>query len=135
MRFTLLDEAAGVGGAVAMLAGYGAELLHAVGRGGPDHEAQAPPIGRLYHAVARIAVRRCGLGLGWTYRRRHFLRRGIMDKNQLPTPPEQPAADPLLEELVAFTGLFNPERIWQEEEVLDDMEEKEAQSSAEPALE
>lgn len=56
-----------------------------------------------------------------------------MEENQLPTPPEQPAADPLLEELAALTGLFNPERIWQEEELLDDMEEKEAQSSAEPA--
>ena len=45
-----------------------------------------------------------------------------------PTPPpggELPTDDSLLNELAALTGLFNPERIWQEEEMLDDMDERE----------
>jgi hypothetical protein len=58
----LLEEAGGVGGAVAMLAGHGAQLLGAGLRAGPGHEARPTAIGGLYHAVARIAVRRCGLG-------------------------------------------------------------------------
>ena len=45
-----------------------------------------------------------------------------------PTPPTEPS---LLEEMVALTGLFNPERIWQEEALLDDMDEQEAQRAAE----
>ena len=63
MGFTLGDKAAGIGGAVAMPAGHGAELLGAGLRAGPGHEADAAAIGGLDHAVARIAVRRCGLGV------------------------------------------------------------------------
>jgi hypothetical protein len=63
VRFALLDEAAGIGGAVAMLASHGAELLGAGLGAGPGHEAHAAAIGGLYHAVARIAVRQCELGL------------------------------------------------------------------------
>jgi hypothetical protein len=51
------------------------------------------------------------------------------------TPPTEPS---ILEEMAALTGLFNPEIIWKEEELLDDMDEQEAQraaaaSSTEPA--
>jgi hypothetical protein len=38
-----------------------------------------------------------------------------------------------LEEMAALTGLFNPEKIWQEEELLDDIDEQEAARGAEPA--
>jgi hypothetical protein len=51
-----------------------------------------------------------------------------MEENQVTPRPEQPADDHLLENLAALTGLFNPERIWQEEQLLDDMAEKEAGS-------
>lgn len=51
-----------------------------------------------------------------------------------PIPPDtNPPTEPsILEEMAALTGLFNPEKIWQEEELLDDMDEQEAQQSAEP---
>ena len=45
------------------------------------------------------------------------------------TPPTEPS---VLEEMAALTGLFNPEKLWQEEELLDDMDEQEAQRAAEP---
>ena len=35
----------------------------------------------------------------------------------------------LLEELTAFTGLFNPERIWQMEEQFDDLDEANGEES------
>jgi hypothetical protein len=44
-----------------------------------------------------------------------------------PTPPTEPS---ILEEMAALTGLFNPEIIWKEEELLDDMDEQEAQRAA-----
>jgi hypothetical protein len=44
-----------------------------------------------------------------------------------PTPPTEPS---ILEEMVALTSLFNPEIIWQEEELLDTMDEQEAQRRA-----
>jgi len=47
----------------------------------------------------------------------------MMETNQAPQGPEQPAEDHLLEDLAAFTGLFNPEIIWQEKELLDGQEE------------
>jgi hypothetical protein len=40
------------------------------------------------------------------------------------TGPEQPAKPSLLEEMAALTGLFNPEVIWHEEEVLDKLPKK-----------
>ena len=46
------------------------------------------------------------------------------------TPPTEPS---ILEEMAALTGLFNPEIIWKEEELLDDMNEQEAQRAAEAA--
>lgn len=46
------------------------------------------------------------------------------------TPPTEPS---ILEEMAALTGLFNPEKIWQEEELLDDIDEQEAARGAEPA--
>jgi hypothetical protein len=46
------------------------------------------------------------------------------------TPPTEPS---ILEEMAALTGLFNPEIIWREEELLDDMDEQEAQRAAAPA--
>ncbi|MGI4867441.1 MAG: hypothetical protein ACRYFZ_26215 [Janthinobacterium lividum] len=55
-----------------------------------------------------------------------------MEDPQLPPRPAQPADDHLLEELAALTGLFNPERIWQEEEILDDMEQQETPPSTKP---
>jgi hypothetical protein len=70
--FALLEEAAGISGAVAMLAGHGAELLGAGLGAGPGHEADATAIGGLYHAVARIAVRQCELGLRGVGGRVHF---------------------------------------------------------------
>jgi hypothetical protein len=44
-----------------------------------------------------------------------------------PTPPTEPS---ILEEMAALTGLFNPEIIWKEEELLDAMNEQEAQQTA-----
>lgn len=55
-----------------------------------------------------------------------------MEEKHLPPRPEQPADDHFLEDLAAMTGLFNPERIWQEEELLDDLEEKEATPPGKP---
>ena len=51
-----------------------------------------------------------------------------------PLPPQStPPAEPsILEEMAALTGLFNPELIWKEEEILDTMDEQEAQRAAEP---
>lgn len=40
-----------------------------------------------------------------------------------PTPPGQPG---ILEEMAALTGLFNPEIIWEEETLLDDMDEQDS---------
>ena len=40
-----------------------------------------------------------------------------------PTLPTEPS---ILEEIAALSGLFNPERIWQEEALLDDMDKQEA---------
>lgn len=42
-------------------------------------------------------------------------------------PPTEPS---ILEEMAALTGLFNPETIWKEEELLDDMDEQAAQQAA-----
>ncbi|GAA4508755.1 hypothetical protein GCM10023172_41390 [Hymenobacter ginsengisoli] len=52
-----------------------------------------------------------------------------------PLPPDtNPRTEPsILEEMAALTGLFNPEIIWQEEEILDDMDEQDAASAAEHA--
>jgi hypothetical protein len=50
-----------------------------------------------------------------------------------PTPPTEPS---ILEEMAALTGLLNPEIIWKEEEMLDDLDGQEDQDtpgSAEPA--
>lgn len=44
-----------------------------------------------------------------------------------PTPPTEPS---ILEEMAALTGLFNPEIIWKEEELLDKIDEQEAQRLA-----
>jgi hypothetical protein len=49
------------------------------------------------------------------------------------TGPEQPAKPSLLEEMAALTGLFNPEVIWHEEEVLDKLDEQAAQEAADAA--
>ena len=43
------------------------------------------------------------------------------------TPPTEPS---ILEEMAALTGLFNPEIIWKKEELLDDLDEQEAQRAA-----
>ena len=43
------------------------------------------------------------------------------------TPPTEPS---ILEEMAALTALFNPEIIWKEEELLDTMDEQEAQRLA-----
>lgn len=56
-----------------------------------------------------------------------------MDSN--PRPPESPADDQLLEDLAALSGLLNPERIWQQEQQLDDLNEaqaREGETSAHP---
>jgi hypothetical protein len=52
-----------------------------------------------------------------------------------PLPPQStPLTQPsILEEMAALTGLFNPEIIWKEEELLDDMDEQEAQRATAPA--
>ncbi|MBF9236660.1 hypothetical protein I2I05_04555 [Hymenobacter sp. BT683] len=50
-----------------------------------------------------------------------------------PTSLPAPEGDHLLEDLAAYTDLLNPERIWQKEERLDDIEEAEEQAAdAEP---
>jgi len=51
-----------------------------------------------------------------------------------PLPPQStPPAEPsLLEEMAALTGLLNPEIIWQEEAMLDTLDEQEAQRAAAP---
>jgi hypothetical protein len=56
-----------------------------------------------------------------------------MEPTQLPPNPNAtpPADDHLLEDLVSFTGLFNPEVLWQQEEKLDDLEDQEAKESHE----
>lgn len=51
----------------------------------------------------------------------------------LPPNPNPSTTPSILEEMVALTGLFNPEIIWKEEELLDDMDEHEAQQAAAPA--
>ncbi|MDO7885451.1 hypothetical protein [Hymenobacter cheonanensis] len=48
----------------------------------------------------------------------------------LPPNPNPPAEPSILEEMAALTGLFNPEIIWKEEELLDDMDEQEARQAA-----
>jgi hypothetical protein len=52
-----------------------------------------------------------------------------------PLPPQPtPATEPsILEEMAALTGLFNPEIIWKEEELLDDMDAQDAQRAADAA--
>jgi hypothetical protein len=52
-----------------------------------------------------------------------------------PTPhsPKSPTDDHLLEDLAAMTGLLNPERIWQEEQQLDDLHEVHAGQGHPPA--
>ncbi len=49
-----------------------------------------------------------------------------MEPNAAPEPED----DHLLEDLAAYTGLLNPERIWQKEERLDDLEEAEERAAA-----
>jgi hypothetical protein len=48
-------------------------------------------------------------------------------------PPAPPADDHLLEDLAAITGLLNPERIWQQEQQLDDLSEGRADEGPLPA--
>ena len=48
-----------------------------------------------------------------------------------PRPPEPPD-DHLLEDLAALTDLLNPERIWQEEQQLDDLNESRADEGQTP---
>lgn len=50
----------------------------------------------------------------------------------LPPNPNPPAEPGILEELAALTGLFNPEIIWKEEELLDDLDEQAARQATEP---
>jgi len=50
----------------------------------------------------------------------------------LPPQPTPPAAPSLLEEMAALTGLLNPEIIWQEEALLDTLDEQDAQRAAAP---
>ena len=59
------------------------------------------------------------------------LRRQLMQPDS-PTPPQPtPPTEPsVLEEMAALTALFNPEIIWKEEELLDTMDEQEAQRLA-----
>ncbi len=47
-----------------------------------------------------------------------------------PTPAPAPEDDHLLEDLAAYTGLLNPERIWQKEERRDDLAEAEERAAA-----
>jgi hypothetical protein len=60
LRFGFGEKAVGAGRLVVVLASHGAQLLHAVGRGGPSCEGPSAFIGRLYHAVVRIVVGRGG---------------------------------------------------------------------------
>lgn len=55
----------------------------------------------------------------------------------LPSDAERPTEPSVLDDLVALTGLFNPEQIWREEEILDKLDEqaREEASSAPPASE
>jgi hypothetical protein len=46
------------------------------------------------------------------------------------TPPTEPS---ILEEMAALTGLLNPEIIWKEEELLDDLDGPETQDPAKSA--
>lgn len=56
-----------------------------------------------------------------------------MDPTDLPRRPlEPPADDHLLEDLAAVTGLLNPERIWQEEQQLDDLDEAQDEQGLPP---
>jgi len=48
-------------------------------------------------------------------------------------PPELTDDDHLLEELAALTGVLNPERIWQEEAALDDLNHAEEEPVPVPA--
>ena len=64
-------------------------------------------------------------------RSRGELRKGLMDPTT--RPPEPPADDHLLEHLAALTGLLNPERIWQEEQQLDELDESQADERHPPA--
>lgn len=48
-------------------------------------------------------------------------------------PSEVPAEDHLLEDLAALTGVLNPERIWHEEQALDDRNEAGEQPVPAPA--
>lgn len=49
----------------------------------------------------------------------------------LPPNTNLPTEPGILEELAALTGLFNPEIIWKEEELLDDLDEQAARQAAE----
>ena len=72
--------------------------------------------------------------VGLSIRCRVELRMGLMEPADLPhRPPEPPADDHLLEDLAAVTGLLNPERIWQEELQLDDLDEARAKQEQTPA--
>ncbi len=42
----------------------------------------------------------------------------------LPPDAERPTEPSVLDDLVALTGLFNPEQIWREEEILDKLDEQ-----------
>ena len=44
-------------------------------------------------------------------------------------PAERPANSHLLEDVVALTGLLSPERIWQKEEQLDELNESQARKA------
>ena len=45
-------------------------------------------------------------------------------------PAERPADSHLLEDVVVMTGFLNPERIWQEEEQLDELNESQAKKAS-----
>jgi len=47
--------------------------------------------------------------------------------------PPRPTEPDFLEEMAALTGLFNPEIIWQEEAMLDTLDQQEAARANEPA--
>lgn len=57
-----------------------------------------------------------------------------MDTTPLPPDDSQQSheSDGLLEELASLTGLFNPERIWQQEGKLDDLREQQQPKPDEP---
>jgi hypothetical protein len=46
---------------------------------------------------------------------------------------DQPTEPSMLDDMVALTGLFNPELIWHEEEALDKLDEQAAQEAADTA--